>query len=46
LASDLEEEYEEYGFFPMFGGLYLEEYDQLKEEEYKEDKFFPMFVSL
>ena len=46
LASDLEEDYEEYGFFPIFGGLCLEEYDQLKEEEYKEYRFFFMFGGL
>jgi hypothetical protein len=33
LASDLEEEYEEYGLHPMFGGPYLDEDDQLEEEE-------------
>jgi hypothetical protein len=33
LAFDLEEEYEEDRFSPMFGGLYLEEDDQLEEEE-------------
>jgi hypothetical protein len=33
LASDLEEEYEEYGLHPMFGGLYPDEDDQLEEEE-------------
>jgi hypothetical protein len=32
LASDLEEEYEEDRFSPMFGSLYLED-DQLEEEE-------------
>jgi hypothetical protein len=37
LASDLEEEYEEYGLHPMFGGLYLEEDDQLEEGEHEED---------
>jgi hypothetical protein len=43
LASDLEEEYKEYGLSPMFGGIYLEEEDQLKEGEYKEDGFFFFF---
>ena len=33
LASDLEEEHEEDGFFPIFGGLYLDEDDQLEDEE-------------
>jgi hypothetical protein len=33
LASNLEEEYEEYGLHPMFSGLYLDEDDQLKDEE-------------
>jgi hypothetical protein len=32
-ASILEEEHEEDGFFPMFGGLYLDEDDQLGDEE-------------
>jgi hypothetical protein len=40
LASDLEEEYEEYELRPMFGGLYLKENDQLKEGEDEEDGFF------
>ena len=33
LASVLEEEHEEDGFFPMFGGLYPDEGDQLEEED-------------
>jgi hypothetical protein len=33
LASDLEEEYEEYGLHPMFSGLYPDEDDQLEGEE-------------
>jgi hypothetical protein len=33
LASDLEEEHKEDGFFPMFGSLYLDENDQLGDEE-------------
>jgi hypothetical protein len=33
LASDLEEEYEEYGLHSMFSGLYLNEDDQLEDEE-------------
>jgi hypothetical protein len=33
LASDLEEEYKEYGLCPMFDGLYPDEDDQLEEEE-------------
>ena len=37
LASDLKEEYEEDEFFPMFGGLYLNEDDQLGDEEPTDD---------
>jgi hypothetical protein len=37
LASNLEEEYEEDGFFPMFGGLYADEDDQLEDEEPMDD---------
>ena len=37
LASDLEEEYEEDGYFPMFGGLYTNEDDQLEDEEPMDD---------
>jgi hypothetical protein len=33
LASDLEEEYEEYKLHPMFSGLYPEEDDQLEDEK-------------
>jgi hypothetical protein len=33
LASDLEEEYEEYGLHPMFSGLYPYEDDQLEDGE-------------
>jgi hypothetical protein len=33
LASDLEEEYEEYGLHSMFSGLYPDEDDQLENEE-------------
>jgi hypothetical protein len=33
LASDLEEEYEEYGLHPMFSGLYPKEDDKLEDEE-------------
>jgi hypothetical protein len=33
LASNLEEEYEEYGLHPMFSGLYPKEDDQLEDEE-------------
>jgi hypothetical protein len=33
LASNLKEEHEEDGFFPMFCGLYPNEDDQLEEEE-------------
>jgi hypothetical protein len=37
LASDLEKEYEEDGFFPMFGGLYPDEEDQLGDEKPMDD---------
>jgi hypothetical protein len=37
LASDLEEEYEEYGMHLMFSGLYPGEDDQLEDEEPTED---------
>jgi hypothetical protein len=37
LASILEEEYEEDGFLPMFGGLYNDEDDQLEDEEPMDD---------
>jgi hypothetical protein len=37
LTSNLEEEYEEEGFFPMFGGLYPDEDDQLEDEEPTDD---------
>jgi hypothetical protein len=37
LASDLEEEYEEYGLRPMFDSLYLNEDNQLEEEEPTDD---------
>ena len=37
MASDLEEEYEEDGFFPMFGSLYTNEDDQLEDEEPTDD---------
>jgi hypothetical protein len=37
LASDLGEEYEEYGLHPMFSGLYPEEDDQLEDEEPMDD---------
>jgi hypothetical protein len=33
LATDLEEEYEEYGLHPIFGGLYTKKDDQLEDEE-------------
>jgi hypothetical protein len=33
LASNLEEKYKEDGFFPMFGGLYPDKDEQLKDEE-------------
>jgi hypothetical protein len=33
LVSNLEEEHEEDGFFPMFGGLYPDEDDRLGDEE-------------
>jgi hypothetical protein len=37
LASDLEEEYEEYGLHPMFSGFYPDEDDQLEDEEPTDD---------
>ena len=37
LASNVEQEYEEDGFSPMFGGLYPKEDDPLEEEEPTED---------
>jgi hypothetical protein len=37
LASNLEEEYEEDGFFHMFVGLYTDEDDQLEDEEPTDD---------
>ena len=37
LASNLKEEHEEDGFFPMFGCLYPDEEDQLGEEETTDD---------
>jgi hypothetical protein len=37
LASDPEEEYEEYGLHPMFSGLYPNEDDQLEDEEPMDD---------
>jgi hypothetical protein len=37
LASDLEEEYKEDGFFLMFGGLYIDEDDQLEDKEPMDD---------
>ena len=37
LASNLEKEYEEDGFFPMFGSLYTDEDDQLEDEEPMDD---------
>jgi hypothetical protein len=37
LASDLEEEYEEYGSRPMFDDLYPDEDDQLEEKEPTDD---------
>jgi hypothetical protein len=33
LATDLEEEYEEYGLHPIFGGLYPKKDDQFEDEE-------------
>jgi hypothetical protein len=33
LASDLEEEFKEYGLHPIFSGLYPDEDDQLEDEE-------------
>jgi hypothetical protein len=46
LASDLEEEYEEYGLHLMFRNLHFEEDDHLEKGEYEEDGFFPMLDSL
>ena len=46
LASNLEEDYEEYGLHPMFGSLYPEKDDQLKEGKDEEDEFFLMFGGL
>jgi hypothetical protein len=37
LTSDQKEEHEEDGFFPMFGGLYPDEDDQLGDEEPTDD---------
>jgi hypothetical protein len=37
LASNLEEEYKDYGLHPMFSNLYLDEDDQLKDEELTDD---------
>ena len=37
LASNLEEEYEEYGLHPMFSGLYPNEDDRLEDEEPMDD---------
>jgi hypothetical protein len=37
LVSNLEEEHEKYGFFPMFGGLYPDEDDELEDEEPMDD---------
>jgi hypothetical protein len=37
LASDLKEEYEEYGLHPMFSDLYPDEDDQLEDEEPTDD---------
>jgi hypothetical protein len=37
LASDLKEEYEDYGLHPMFNGLYPDEDDQLEDEEPMDD---------
>jgi hypothetical protein len=37
LASDLEEEYKEYGLHPMFSGFYPDEDDQLEDEEPTDD---------
>ena len=37
LASNLQEEYEDYGFHPMFSGLYPVEDDQLEDERLMDD---------
>ena len=37
LASYVKKEYEEDGFFPMFGDLYTDENDQLEDEELTHD---------
>jgi hypothetical protein len=37
LATDLEEEYEEYGLHPIFGSLYPKKDDQLEDEEPTDD---------
>jgi hypothetical protein len=37
LATDLEEEYEEYRLHPIFGGLYPKKNDQLEDEEPTDD---------
>jgi hypothetical protein len=37
LASNIKEEYEEDGFFPMFGSHYTDEDDQLEDEELTDD---------
>jgi hypothetical protein len=37
LASDLEEEYEEYELHPIFSGLYTDENGQLEDEEPTDD---------
>jgi hypothetical protein len=37
LASDLEEKHKEDGFFPMFGGLYPNEDNQLEDEKPTDD---------
>jgi hypothetical protein len=37
LATDLEEEYEEYGLHPIFGGFYPKKDDQLEDEKLMDD---------
>jgi hypothetical protein len=37
LASNLKEEYKDYGLHPMFSNLYLDEDDQLEDEELTDD---------
>jgi hypothetical protein len=37
LASDLEEECEDYGLYPMFSSLYPDEDDQLEDEGLMDD---------